>query len=216
MKTIKILCTLALVSSSIACATASNHPAGKDAKAVNQAAAKQAAKKAAEPAMDEAAMMQAFMASMTPGPQHKELAATAGRWTTHIVSSWDPSSPPQQSTGSASFEMTLDGRYLIERAVGTTPMGPFEGMGITAYNNVTGKYQNLWIDNMGTGLMISEGTADASGAVNFMGSYDDPIQGQVKVRGKHRKLAPNHQIYEMWEVGAAGERKLMEVTYKRG
>ncbi|MGQ0552805.1 MAG: DUF1579 domain-containing protein [Planctomycetota bacterium] len=213
MNTTKILCTLALVSASIGCATASNHPAAKDAKKVNQAAAKQ---QAAAPAMDEAAIMQAYMASMTPGPQHKELAATAGRWTTHMISTWDPSAPPQQSTGSASFEMTLDGRYLIERATGTTPMGPFEGMGITAYNNVTNKYQHMWIDNMGTGLMVSEGTTDASGAVNFMGSYDDPLRGQVKVRGKHRKLAENHLVYEMWELGDAGERKLMEITYKRG
>ncbi len=49
---------------------------------------------------------------------------------------------------------------------------PFHGIGITGYDNLKKKYVGSWIDDMGTGLFISEGDADAEGfVVHFVGYF---------------------------------------------
>ena len=39
----------------------------------------------------------------------------------------------------------------------------FEGMGILGYDNIRQEYQNIWFDNMSTGLMMSTGQYNSEG-----------------------------------------------------
>lgn len=161
-------------------AFAQGAPAAKPAEAKPAAAPKpaEAAKPAegAKPAVAEAkpdpkkeAMMKKMMEAQQKyaalGPEHEALKKAAGTWT--VTAQWweDPKAPPQESTGTATFKMALGDRFLVEEFSGTMMGQPFMGMGVTGFNNMTKKYENDWRDNMMTGTMRGEGTADKTGKV---------------------------------------------------
>jgi hypothetical protein len=176
-----------------------------------------AAKQEAPGGMEEmAAMMEAFMKAATPGPQHAQLATWDGRWTL-VVKHWmDPNMPPQESDATSTFKMLMDGRYLLENVDGTTPMGPFQGMGITAFDNVSQQFVNLWMDSMGTGVMISHAPAGDGAAIQYRGEYNNPMTGgPSKVRSEMLYVGADERTFTMWEDRDGSEVKTMEISYKR-
>jgi hypothetical protein len=96
---------------------------------------------------------------------------------------------------------------------------PFTGMGLTGFNNLTGEYQSVWLDNMGTGMMISNGQFDAeTNAISEAGSFSCPISGQKNMpfRSVWKVVDNDHYIYEMYTTDEAGaEFRMMEITYER-
>jgi hypothetical protein len=94
---------------------------------------------------------------------------------------------------------------------------PFTGQSMTGYDNVSGKYWATWIDSMSTGMMVSRGTCAADRSCEFVGTYNDPIQGgPVESRFKTWWTDPNTQKFEMYGPGKDGkEMKMMEMTYKK-
>src|SRR6185295_18628018 len=90
------------------------------------------------------------------------LDALVGNWTTHVKWWMAPGAPAQESDGTAQMSWAFGGRYLHEADTGTAMGMPFEGMGVTGYDNLKKKYVGSWIDSMGTGIMQSEGTYDPS------------------------------------------------------
>src|SRR5262249_13987865 len=48
----------------------------------------------------------------TPGPQHKELAALAGKWTARTRVWENPDANPVEFSGDAEYKMILGGRFL--------------------------------------------------------------------------------------------------------
>src|SRR5262249_42065280 len=153
----------------------------------------------------------------TPGPQHAMLMKMAGDWTCTVKYQMDPSQPWQTSQSTATITSLMDGRYTQEVTSGQMMGAPFNGMGIYGFDNVTGKYVSTWIDNMGTGIMTSVGTADASGKViNWTGTMNDPITGKLS---KHRMVTTvtddDHHTFDMFTVppGAKQEMKTMTITY---
>ena len=53
---------------------------------------------------------------------------------------------------------------------------PMEGFSIDGYDNVKGEYFSLWLDNMGTGYMLSIGERSEDGkSVTYTGSMPDPM-----------------------------------------
>jgi hypothetical protein len=168
---------------------------------------------------DQQAMMQKMMKAATPGPQHEVLNAMAGEWTSTIKFQMDPSAPMQTSTGMSVVTSMMDGRYCQEQATSVMMGAPFSGMGITGYDNVLGKYVAIWIDNMGTGIMKSEGTADASGKViNWTSVMSDPVTGKPTKERMVTTIADNdHHTLEMYGVPPGGkkEMKTMTIEYAR-
>jgi hypothetical protein len=56
---------------------------------------------------------------------------------------------------------------------------PFEGMGLDGYDKGKREYFNVWLDNMGTGIMMLTGHASADGkGVTYTGTSFDPVQGR--------------------------------------
>src|SRR5262249_43819145 len=98
------------------------------------------------------AMMDKMMKAATPGPQHQMLKKMAGEWNAKVKFQMDPTQPWQESQSTSTITMLMDGRYCQEVVSGQMMGGPFNGMGITGYDNVIGKYVGTWIDNMGTGI----------------------------------------------------------------
>jgi hypothetical protein len=168
---------------------------------------------------EQKAMMDKMMKAATPGAQHAMLAKMAGEWTCTVKTQMDPSQPWQTSQSTASITGLMDGRYIQETDTGQMGGMPFSGMGVYGYDNVSGKYVSTWIDNFGTGIMASVGTADASGKViTWIGTMNDPVTGKpAKERMVTTVIDDNHHTFEMYGTppGAKKEMKMMSIDYVR-
>lgn len=164
---------------------------------------------------EEQAMMAAMMAAMTPGAPHAELASRAGNWKLTSTFWMNPAAPPMVSVGTATREAMLGGRVLVEK-VSANMMGmPFEGYGMTGYDNVTGKYWTTWNDNMSTALIQGIGTRGADGKTIYDSSMVDPMTKKtVKVRMVVTETADSETM-EWWETRDGKDLKTMEVKLDR-
>jgi hypothetical protein len=172
------------------------------------------------PAMtpEEQAMMEKWMAFATPGEAHKVLERKVGSWSA-VVRFWqNPNAPPSESTGTSEMHMIMDGRYLVDEMEGQTEWGPFHGMGCTGYDNLKKKYVAAWIDNMGTGIMLAEGTYDpATKTFTYWGESPDPEAGKYKkTKTIERTISDDKWVMEMWDKTPDGKDfKAMEIAYTR-
>jgi len=168
---------------------------------------------------EQQAMMEKMTKAATPGPQHEMLKKMAGEWNAKVTSQMDPSQPPQVEQSTSTLTMLMDGRYCQEVASGNMMGQPFSGMGLTGYDNVLGKYVSTWVDNMGTGIMTSVGTADASGKViTWIGTMSDPVTGKLtKERMVTTIKDDDHHTFEMYGTPPGGkkEMKMMTIEYSR-
>jgi hypothetical protein len=178
-----------------------------------------AGKSAAAPQKMDPQAMADMMAKMAAvGPQHERFKKMAGTWDLSVKWTWDPTQPMQESKSTSVMTTLMDGRYCQEQSTGDMMGKPFHGMGIYGYDNVLKKYVSIWIDDMGTGIMNSLGTPDASGnVVNWVGETSDPGTGKMsKVRMVTRYTDDDHFVYEMYIKDPAGkEYKTMEIAYAR-
>ncbi|CAN5185359.1 hypothetical protein BH18GEM1_BH18GEM1_17140 [soil metagenome] len=179
-----------------------------------------AAQEAAQMSAEEQAMMQKWAEYATPGEPHQRLASLAGDWT--WTSKWwmAPDAPPEESGGTTSSSMSMDGRYLMENYEGSMMGQPFKGHAITGYDNFRDEYVSSWIDNMGTGMMMSRGTYDpATKTLTMTGAYDDIMTGEKDkpMRGVTTHVDENNMTYEMYITGPDGQEfKTMEIRATRG
>jgi hypothetical protein len=165
--------------------------------------------------------MQKWMATTQPGPNHELLGRLAGKWKTKI-SMWMGPGDPQATEGTATYEWTLGGRYLLSHQTGNFAGMPYEGMGIDGYDNGTKEFFSLWMDNMGTGVMHLKGQKDPDGqGWSLSGPMFDPAQGkEVPVRETVRLDGKDKYTYSMFTGqtgpdGKAQEFKVMEISATR-
>ena len=216
MKTRSFLAGCALLAAAVGCGTTHEYSRTSTAPGTAKTtAAKQDAK--AQAPMTEAEMMAAWDKARTLGPQHEAFAKDVGTWDLTLTAWMDPSAPPETYTSTAVRELALGGRYLIEKVKGDMgEFGPFEGMGILGFNNLTQQYSHVWMDSMSTGWMQSTGTASADGTVTMTGSYDDAMTGgKTKARTVTKHISADEQHFTMYEDRGQGESKTMEIVYKR-
>jgi hypothetical protein len=183
---------------------------------VKPAAAAQAA--APQPAPDAKTMEAMMMKAAMPGPQHEKLKKLVGEWNLTVKATMDPTQPAQESKSSAVVTELMDGRYVQEQVSGDMGGMAFRGMGVTGFDNILQKYVSIWIDNMGTGIMMSEGTANAAGdVIRWTGEASDPMSGKkTKYRLVSRFVDDNKRVFEMYAKGPDGkESQMMEITYER-
>jgi hypothetical protein len=116
----------------------------------------------------------------------------------------------------------MGGRYLQGTTNGLMNMGeasaPFEGMGLYGFDNVQKKFQSVWIDNMGTGMMTGVGDLSADGKVlTWTMTMADPMTGKITTsREVDTQIDANTQVMEMFTVGPDGkEFRTMEIRYAR-
>ena len=166
---------------------------------------------------DPQAMMETYKKLATPGEPHRQLASLAGRWTTTTKSWMEPNTPPMESTGACEYTVLLDGRYVQQECTGEMMGQPFTGIGVHGYDNVSQKYVTTWIDSMGTGIFVMDGTASPDGKIiTLTGSHPDPFDGVMKHRAIWTFVDAQTQTFEMYgEHGHGHETKMMEITYTR-
>jgi hypothetical protein len=169
--------------------------------------------------------MQKMMALAQPNENHKLLGGLAGTWS-YDVSMWmDPAAPPQKSKGTAVCKAMMDGRYYMTNVIGQMEMPgadgkmkkvTFKGMSLDGYDNVKKKFVSSWVDNMGTGIMMSEGTYDPSTKTFTYDSEVEMMPGKTtKVRATTRMVDKDHHTFEWFEDRGGQEVKTMEINYTR-
>ena len=171
----------------------------------------------AQESEDQSPEMQAWMEYMTPGPMHEMMAKAVGDWNVKTKFWMDPAGEPMETEGKATMEMILGGRYLKATHTGTMMGMPFEGINLQGYDNATGEFTAIWIDNMGTGFSISNGKYDeATNSINFEGSMLDPMTKEdMKFRQVVKTINDNHFMFEMYSNYSGKEFKSMVVDYTR-
>jgi len=167
--------------------------------------------------MDEKAMMELWKQAATPGEQHKLFATLTGSWTTQTKEWMEPGKPAMESSGTAEMKTLLDGRFLYQEFNGQMMGQPFNGIGIDAYDNMTKKYTTAWMDSMGTGIFIMEGTASADGkTITLRGSHPEPGGGKMTHRAVWKIIDANNQTFDMYgSHGHGKEMKMLEIVYTR-
>ena len=173
--------------------------------------------KKAEKQMDSQAMMELWKKLAQPGEPHKLFASLAGNWTTTTKEWMEPGKPPTESSGTADMKMLLDGHFLYQEYHGQMMGQPFSGIGIDAYDNMSKKYVTAWMDSMGTGIFIMEGTASADGkTITLKGSHPEPGGGKMTHRAVWKIVDSNTQTFDMYGAHhGQKETKMMEITYQR-
>ncbi|HWC06084.1 MAG TPA: DUF1579 domain-containing protein [Gemmatimonadota bacterium] len=153
-------------------------------------------------------MMAKWAEYATPGEAHERLAKHVGDWDYTMKWWMTPDAEAEESTGTMSASMTMDGRFLVENWEGMAMGQPFKGQGITGYDNFNKEYVSTWIDNMGTGIMASTGTYDpAQDALVTTGTFDDIMTGEKDktMRGTSKFLDDNTLHIEMFVPGPDGQ-----------
>lgn len=164
-----------------------------------------------------AEQMQIWMDYMTPGPMHELMAKSVGEWKT-INRYWmDPATEPMVTEGTATIEMILGGRYQSAKHTGTVMGMPMEGMNLTGYDNASGEFTSIWIDNLGTGTAVAKGKYDErTGELKMGGSMVDPMtKGEMQFREVTKILNENHHIFEMYMIYNGEEFKSLEIEFIR-
>lgn len=163
--------------------------------------------------MTEQEMMDNWMRNATPGAEHALLAKYVGEFNVKMIDNG------KEMEGKAKNEMILGGRVQIQHFNMIYNGMPFEGHGMTGFDNYTKRYWFTWNDNMSTGLYSMWGTASADGkSVVFEGAMDRPGMDikAMPVRHAYRFLNDDEFTYEAWDYpGQPNEKKSMEMHYKR-
>lgn len=182
---------------------------------------------AADAKPNDAEMMKQMMEMSKLNENHKLLASLAGTWN-YTVKFWmtpDPKAPPTESKGVAVRKAVMDGRYFSLDVTGKMQMPgadgkmkdvTFKGMGMEGYDNVKKKFVGTWLDNMGTGVMISEGTYDPATKTFTYTSEVEMMPGmKTKVREVLKVTDKDHHIFEWYEDRGGKEVRTMEISYTR-
>ncbi len=167
----------------------------------------------------EKAMWAAMEKAGTPGKQHQWLAKKAGSWT-FTGKFWmgmNPSAPPTEVSGTVERTSALGGRVLTETVKSEMMGQPFEGHGMTGYDNVKQEFWGTWNDSMTTGVMLSAGQCDEKGNCTFKSTYTDPMTGETReTRMVSREEGADKEVMEAFDKGPDGkEFKSMELVYTR-
>jgi len=176
---------------------------------------------------DQAEMMKQMTELAKLNENHKLLASLAGAWS-YTVKMWmnpDPNAKPEVSKGTAIRKSMMNGRFFVTDVTGNMQMPgadgkmkdmTFKGMGIEGYDNVKKKFIGTWADNMGTGIMMSEGDYDpATKTFTYTGEYEAIPGMKQKIREVVKIVDKDHHTLEWYEDRGGQEAKTMEIAYTR-
>jgi hypothetical protein len=127
--------------------------------------------------------MKACMIAGTPGKMHERLAKDVGTWAGKSTM-WMPGvSEPTKSDCTMTISPLMDGRYFKGEMNGEMPgMGPYNGMGIMGFDNVSQKFVANWLDNHSTGIMNGTGELSPDGkSINWTYEHNCPITKKATV-----------------------------------
>lgn len=168
----------------------------------------------APPNMD--AQMKAWAEASTPGEMHAWLGKMAGNWDAEVKAMM-PGAPETTSKATMVVTMAMGGRFSHSMVKGEFMGQPFEGAGITGYDNSTKKFQSSWADNMGTMMMMSTGDLSADKkTLTLKSEFMDPAEKKmIKSTETTTWVDDNHLLMEFFHEMDGKQMKVMSISYTR-
>jgi hypothetical protein len=145
--------------------------------------------------------MQACMLAATPGEMHKYLASDVGVWHGNTTMWMAPDTEPMTSECTFTVTPMMDGRYTKCEISGEMPgMGPYDGFGITGFDNVAQQFVSTWVDNHSTGIMFGTGKLSSDGkSMSWNFTVNCPITKKPTVlREVDTVTGPNTKTLELF------------------
>ena len=164
--------------------------------------------------------MKACMVAGTPGKMHERLAKDVGTWQGKSTM-WMPGVPePTTHECTMTISSLMDGRYVKGEMAGVMPgMGPYSGLGIMGFDNVSQKFVANWLDNHSTGIMNGTGELSSDGkTINWKYDYNCPITKKPTVmRQVETNDSENRKTLEMFgaDPKSGKEFKMMRIEMTR-
>lgn len=165
--------------------------------------------------------LQACVLAATPGKMHERLAKGIGEWTGKNTMWMYPGADPMKSECTSSAKSIMDGRFVQVDMSGEMPggLGPFRGLGIYGYDNVSKKFNCTMIDNQGTGMMTGTGDLSADGkTITWNCTFNCPLNGKpAAVRQIETLNGPDSMSLEMFgpDPKSGKEFKMMTIEFTR-
>lgn len=156
----------------------------------------------------------ALEALAEPGEMHAWLGTHAGAYDVE-VRTMDAEGKPAAAKANATVAMVLGGRFQEQRLTGTFLGKPFEGFGLTGYDNLKKEFVNTWFDTMGTSPSVARGTRSADGkTLTLTGTWDMP-NGPMPFRQTLTVTGEKTMVFRMTATVGGAELTMMEATYTR-
>ncbi len=167
---------------------------------------------------EEAAMQEAWMKNMTPGPEHAHMAKSAGEWDATVSWRMAPDAPWTTEKGTETRTVIMNGLYVQSEFKGSMMGTPFTGRLIEGFNNTTRKLESVWIDSMSSGMMVQTGEMSSDGkTITMSGTCTDPMTSKPKaIKSVITIENDNAHTMKMYDVDASGkEFESMKIEYTR-
>ncbi len=167
------------------------------------------------PAVAQDPAMEAMARAGQPGEMHEILGKMTGQWTLNVKMWMGPQAA--ETTGSMEARLVMDGRF-VEGVVNSSLNGqPFKGHWFAGYNNVTGEFESIWMDNMNSAMPRMTGSLNEAGDVlTFKGKYKDPATGAWIDMWSTMKFVSPTEIHETsYEKRDGNDVKIMEIRYTK-
>ncbi|MBW8881585.1 MAG: DUF1579 family protein [Asticcacaulis sp.] len=147
--------------------------------------------------------------------EHARLARLAGLWNVKQSLWLKPGEPPQMDTGTAEFTTVLGGRAL-QQDLRIDSSTPFQGMGVTGYDDATRTYFTSWMDVNFTGLLVLRGDRDEStNTWHFSGSMSGAGGTSIPTREELQVLDEDRFIVRYFEIRQGTENLVVQLEYSR-
>ena len=165
-------------------------------------------------AANDAAMAE-MMKNASPGPMHEKLKSMLGTWKA-VVKTWAAPGEPTVTEGTSVNTLILGGRYVSQDFKGSMMGQPFQGMGLTGYDNRKQEFTSFWVDNSSTAMMTYAGKLNDKGdELVFKGRGEGPHGLPMDYRTVIRIVDENTHVFSMYAPTNGKEALWMEITYTR-
>ena len=151
-----------------------------------------------------------------PGPIHEKLAKLAGEYTFVTKFRPQPNAEPQETSGTATLSMMLDGRFLREENSGEMLGQKYRGVRVYGYNSDVKRFEGVWMYTGSVAMMNLVGKSDDEGkSVNWVAEAET-ANGKMKLDVITRVVDEDHFVVEMIAKLPNGEKgPAFESTYTR-
>lgn len=159
--------------------------------------------------------MQAMMAMLGPGPEHKAFETLAGTWDMEIV--FNMGGPPMKVPGRAVNTLILGGRFLKSETKGhAAAMGmDIESLSIYGFDRRTSEYTVVGYDTMGTYYVTAAGRKQPGANEVVMQGEIDEHGGKKQYDMVLRWVDADTYVSEIVFKLPGGPMKIAEMTFRR-
>jgi hypothetical protein len=170
-----------------------------------------------EKQVDPKAFAAAMMKAGAVTEHHKKLEPLVGSFGFAIKMWMVPNQSPTESTGTSEGKWIMGNRFVRQEVKGEFAGMPFQGVGVSGYDNLKKAYVSAWIDNMSTSIMTASGTMSSDGkSITYTGEEVCPLTAEkLKVRDVTTFVDNNTIKSVYYRTMGGSEMKTMEITYTR-